>query len=125
MKHIVEVYPFAYHKILGGLRKIDIRPYSKRLHEVNVGDTIEYVNVETKESVVRVVKGIALFENFDTLIKMLDPTLIGYSDRDEIRVRIERMYSKKEEHEYGVCAFFIDEPDVKRLMKLNALERSA
>ena len=47
MKHLIEVYPFAYHKILGGQRKIDLRLYLKRFHNIRVGDTIEYVNAET------------------------------------------------------------------------------
>lgn len=122
---IIEVYPFAYHKILGGQRKIDIRPYTERLHSLRVGDMIEYVNAETQTRVMREVKGIALFDTFDTLIKMLPAELIGYQSKEEIRVRIERMYSKQEQCEYGVCALFIDEPNIRRMMKFDHLERSA
>lgn len=121
----IEVYPFAYHKILGGERKIDIRPYTERLHYLRVGDVIEYVNAETHNRLAREVKGIALFENFDTLIKMLPAEMIGYQSKEEIRVRIERMYSKDEQDRCGVCALFIDEPNMRRMMKFNRLERSA
>lgn len=124
-KVIISVYPFAYNKILGGQRKIDIRPYTKGLHQLRVGDTIEYVNLETKSTLTREIKGIALFENFDTLINLLDPQMIGYSNREEIRLRIERMYSKREQCEFGVCALFIDEPSIRRMMKINRLERCA
>lgn len=122
---MIEVYPFAYNKILGGQRKIDIRPYTERLHSLRVGDMIEYVNAETQTRVAREVKGIALFDSFDTLIKMLPAELIGYSSKEEIRVRIERMYSKYDENEHGVCALFIDEPDVRKLMKFDNVARSA
>lgn len=122
---MIEVYPFAYHKILGGQRKIDIRPYTERLHKLRVGDMIDYVNAEDQAHTIREIKGIALFDTFDTLIKMLPPEMIGYRNREEIRVRIERMYSKKEQSEYGVCALFIDEPDVRKMMKFNYMERSA
>lgn len=121
----IEVYPFAYHKILGGQRKIDIRPYTERLHSLRVGDMIEYVNAETQTHISREIKGIALFDTFDTLIKMLPAELIGYQSKEEIRVRIERMYSKQEQCEYGVCALFIDEPNIRRMMKFDHLERSA
>ena len=124
-KKIIRVYPFAYNKILGGQRKIDIRPYTPQLQTLRVGDMLEYVNLETQNSVAREIKGIALFDNFDTLIRMLPPEMIGYADREEIKVRIERMYTKEEEEQYGVCALFIEEPSVKRLMKINSLERSA
>lgn len=124
-KLTINVYPFAYNKILGGQRKIDIRPYVRALHSLRVGDTVEYVNLENKTSLVREVRGIALFDNFETLISMLDPELIGYSSREEIRLRVERMYSKKQQCEYGVCALFLNELNVARLMKLNHLERTA
>ena len=81
MKHLIEVYPFAYHKILGGQRKIDLRLYLKRFHNIRVGDTIEYVNAETKSCLLREVKGIALFQDFKTLIDMLPPEMIdGYTN---------------------------------------------
>lgn len=124
-KKIIRVYPFVYNKILGGQRKIDIRPYTPQLQTLRVGDMLEYVNLKTQNSVAREIKGIALFDNFDTLIRMLPPEMIGYADREEIKVRIERMYAKEEEEQYGVCALFIEEPSVKRLMKINSLERSA
>lgn len=124
-KQIIRVYPFAYHKILDGQRKIDVRPYYRALHDVKVGDMIEYINIETQESVIREVKGIALFNDFNTMIKMLSPELIGYQTREEIKLRIERMYPQSEQDEFGVCALFIDEPSVRRMMKLNSLERAA
>lgn len=105
MKHLIEVYPFAYHKILGGQRKIDLRLYLKRFHNIRVGDTIEYVNAETKSCLLREVKGIALFQDFKTLIDMLPPEMIGYHDREEIRLRVERQYSKEEQQNtaYAPC----------------------
>lgn len=125
VKQIIEVYPFAYHKIIGGQRKIDIRPYTKRLHNLRVGDILEYTNIETQASIAKEIKGIALFRDFDTLINMLPAEMIGYNSKEEIRIRIERMYSRQEECEYGVCALFIGEPSVRRMMKFNNLERTA
>ena len=123
-KHKIEVYPFSYNKIVGNIRKIDIRPYKKYLHNVGVGDMIEYINVETKDATIREVKGVALFDSFDTMLEMLPYKLIGYDNKNEIKVRIERMYTNGDE-ENGVMAIFIDEPKVKRLVKFRALDRSA
>ncbi len=124
-KQIIEVYPFAYHKIMEGQRKIDIRPYTKRLHRLRIGDIVEYTNIETQATVAKEIKGIALFRDFDMLIDMLPPKMIGYDNKEEIHVRIERMYSRQEERECGVCALFIGDPDLRRMMKFNHLERSA
>ncbi len=125
MKHLIEVYPFAYHKILGGQRKIDLRLYLKRFHNIHVGDTIEYVNAETKSCLLREVKGIALFKDFKTLIDMLPPEMIGYNNREEIHLRVERQYSKEDQEKYGACALFLAEPDARTLARMNFLERSA
>jgi len=117
-KKTIRVYPFSYNKILGGVRKIDIRPYTKGLQSLRVGDVVDYVNIETGNVISREIKGIALFPDFDTLIRMLPPEMIGYSDREEVRVRVERMYSLAEQKEYGVCALFIEEPSVRKEMKM-------
>ena len=117
-KRTIRVYPFSYNKIIGGVRKIDIRPYYKSLQSLRVGDTITYVNIETGQETTREIKGIALFPDFETLIRMLPPEMIGYSDREEIRVRIERMYTLEEQKEFGVCALFIEEPSIKMQMKV-------
>lgn len=124
-KQVIRVYPFAYHKIVGGQRKIDIRPYVPTLHELKIGDMIEYVNVETNTSVMREIKGIAVFSDFDTMIKMLPPEFIGYQTREEVKLRVERMYPNSDQTEGGVCALFIEEPNVKRMMKLSSLQRVA
>lgn len=121
----LKVYPFAYNKILGGQRKIDIRPYTPSLHELRVGDNVEYVNIETQTSLTREVRGIALFEDFDTAIDMLSPEMIGYNSREEIKARIERMYVREDIQKYGVCALFIAEPSIKHMMKMTHLERIA
>ena len=123
-KYKIEVYPFAYNKIVGNVRKIDIRPCAKNLYDVKIGDVIEYINSETKESVLREVKGVALFDNFDTMIEMLPCKLIGYDNVDEIKLRIERMYTKQEE-KCGVMAIFIDEPVAKRMVKLKSFNKCA
>ena len=124
-KQIIKVYPFAYNKILGGQRKIDIRPYIPQLQALRVGDMLEYHNVETGTTLIREIKGIALFSDFETLIRLLPPEMIGYSNRDEVRVRIERMYTKEDESKYGACALFIEEPDIRQEMKLSRFDRTA
>lgn len=119
----IEVYPFAYSKIANGTRKIDIRPYYGKFHDIQVGDKIDYVNVIDKKKTTRKVTGIAVFDDFDTTLKMLDPELIGYENREEVRVRVERMYSKEDVNKHGVCALFIEIPTVKKPICINNKSR--
>lgn len=124
-KNIINVYPFAYHKIVQGDRKIDIRPYKRAMQEIGIGDVICYTNLETNEEVLRKVKGIALFDDFEAAIEMLDEKLVGYESKDEIRIRVERMYKKEEVDGVGVVAFFIDEVKHGLNLKLKEIQRVA
>ena len=124
-KNIINVYPFAYHKIVQGDRKIDIRPYKRAMQEIGIGDVICYTNLETNEEVLRTVKGIALFDDFEAAIEMLDEKLVGYESKDEIRIRVERMYKKEEVDGVGVVAFFIDEVKHGLNLKLKEIQRVA
>ncbi len=124
-KNIINVYPFAYHKIVQGDRKIDIRPYKRAMQEIGIGDVICYTNLETNEEVLRKVKGIALFDDFEVAIEMLDEKLVGYESKDEIRIRVERMYKKEEVDGVGVVAFFIDEVKHGLNLKLREIQRVA
>lgn len=124
-KNIINVYPFAYHKIVQGDRKIDIRPYKRAMQEIGIGDVICYTNLETNEEVLRKVKGIALFDDFEVAIEMLDEKLVGYESKDEIRIRVERMYKKEEVDGVGVVAFFIDEVKHGLNLKLKEIQRVA
>ena len=124
-KNIINVYPFAYHKIVQGDRKIDIRPYKRAMQEIGIGDVICYTNLETNEEVLRKVKGIALFDDFEVAIEMLDEKLVGYESKDEIRIRVERMYKKEEVDGVGVVSFFIDEVKHGLNLKLKEIQRVA
>ena len=124
-KNIINVYPFAYHKIVQGDRKIDIRPYKRAMQEIGIGDVICYTNLETNEEVLRKVKGIALFDDFEVAIEMLDEKLVGYESKDEIRIRVERMYKKEEVDGVGVVAFFIDEVKHGLNLKQKEIQRVA
>ena len=124
-KNIINVYPFAYHKIVQGDRKIDIRPYKRAMQEIGIGDVICYTNLETNEEVLRKVKGIALFDDFEVAIEMWDEKLVGYESKDEIRIRVERMYKKEEVDGGGVVAFFIDEVKHGLNLKLKEIQRVA
>jgi ASC-1-like (ASCH) protein len=123
-KGLIAVYPFTFNKIVSKERKIDIRPYMPNLRKLTPGMMIDYRNLESGETVTRELKGIAYFGDFESLINMLDPKMIGYTNREEIRVRVERLYQNGEDTKYGACALFIDDPSVKKMMKVHYAERN-
>lgn len=123
MKHILPVAPFTFNKILDRSKKMDIRLFDKKIQQIRLNDTIEYINIENNEKTWSVVRGVAIFENFDSLIDVVPPQLIGYEDKEEIRVRINRMYRQEEQRECFACGLFIEELELNLRDKFRYLER--
>lgn len=123
MKHILPVAPFTFNKILDKSKKMDIRLFDKKIQQIRLNDTIEYINIENNEKTWSVVKGVAIFENFDSLIDVVPSQLIGYDDKEEIRVRINRMYHQEEQRECFACGLFIEELELNLRDKFRYLER--
>lgn len=123
MKHVLHVPPFSFNKIVDKSKKMDIRLFDKRIQKIRLNDTIEYINIDSNEKTWSVVRGVAIFENFDDLIDVVPPQLIGYDNKEEIRLRISRMYSPEEQKEFFVCGLFIEEMDLDLRNKFRYLER--
>ncbi len=123
MKHILPVAPFTFNKILDRSKKMDIRLFDKKIQQIRLNDTIEYINIENNEKTWSVVRGVAIFENFDSLIDVVPSQLIGYEDKEEIRVRINRMYRQEEQRECFACGLFIEELELNLRDKFRYLER--
>lgn len=102
---------------------MDIRLFDKKIQQIRLNDTIEYINIENNEKTWSVVRGVAIFENFDSLIDVVPPQLIGYEDKEEIRVRINRMYRQEEQRECFACGLFIEELELNLRDKFRYLER--
>ncbi len=123
MKHIISVVPFTFNKIADKSKRFDIRLFDKKIQQIRLNDTIEYVNIDTHEKIWCVVRGIAMFENFDSLIDVVPPQLIGYDNQEEIRIRINRLYAADEQKEFFACGLFIEEMELNLREKFRYLER--
>lgn len=107
MKYQMELNEFSYNKIKAG-RKLDIRLFDKKRQSLKIGDIIEYTNMfNPKEHLECKVLGLAVFENFSDLIDCLTPQMIGYSNKEEIMVRVNRAYSPEQQSNFNVVAIFI------------------
>ncbi len=108
MKHHIPVPPFTFNKIYDGVKKVDIRLFDKTTQRIRLGDSILYIDKNSGEDIECQVKGIAMFENFEELIAHIPSQLIGYSNANEIAIRIKRMYPDKYRMSFFATALFID-----------------
>lgn len=108
MKHYIPVPPFTFNKIYDGVKRVDVRLFDKTTQRIRLNDSIVYVDKNSNEEVECLVKGIAMFENFEELTAHIPCHLIGYSNSEEIAVRLNRMYPDKFRLSFFACALFID-----------------
>ena len=107
MKYQMDLGEFSFNKIKSG-RRVDMRLFDKKRQSLKIGDTIEYVNTNNPaERIECQVLGLAVFDNFDSMVECLTPQMMGYDNKNEVLVRLNRAYSKEMQKNFNVVAIFI------------------
>ena len=127
MKYQMELSEFPFNKIRFEGRKVDIRLFDKKRQSLKIGDIIEYINTNNPtERMECKVMGLAFFDNFDNLVDCLGPQMIGYADKREVLLRLNRAYALDEQRKFNVVAIFIrDISSAVREILRDSLERDA
>ena len=107
MKYPMIVHEFSFNKIKNGSRKIGVHLLDKKAQQVKLHDVLEMHNEVTGEKLNCEVTGIAIFDNFSDLIDALTPQALGYDNKEEIMLRLERIYSREQQEELNAVGFFI------------------
>ena len=113
MKYLIDVHEFSFNKIKNGSRKIAIHLFDKNTQKIKIGDILDIHNISNSEHLECYVKGIAIFDNFEDLTDSLTPQALGYDNKKEVMVRINRMFSKELQQNLNSVAFFL-EPQLER-----------
>ena len=107
MKYHLELHEFSFSKIKNGL-KVIIHLYDKNAQRIDTGNILQIHNSSTNESIECIVKGIAIFDNFSDMIDALTPQTLGYDNKQEIMIRINRIFPKELQKKLNCVAFFIE-----------------
>ncbi|MBR1826061.1 MAG: hypothetical protein IJ770_05710 [Alphaproteobacteria bacterium] len=106
-KYQMDLNEFSFNKIRAG-RRIDLRLFDKKRQALKIGDVIEYININNpSEKMECDFLGMAIFENFGTLIDCLTPQMIGYQTKEDLMLRIERIYPSEMQKQFNVAALFL------------------
>lgn len=111
MKYSLSVHEFSYNKIKNGTRKVGVHLFDKKAQQIKLHDTLELCNISTKEKLNCEVLGIAIFDNFSNLIDALTPQALGYTNKEEIMIRLERMYPPIVQKSCNAVGFFLRKTD--------------
>ena len=112
MKYIINVHEFSFNKIKNGARKVAIHLFDKNTQKIDIGDILDIHNSSSSEHLEYLIKGIAIFDNFEDLTDSLTPQALGYDSKEEVIVRTNRMFSEELRQNLNVVAFFL-EPNVE------------
>lgn len=119
MKYPINVHEFSFNKIKNGSRKIAIHVFDKNSQKIKIHDILSIRNISTGENLDCIVKGIAIFDNFSDLTDALSPQSLGYDNKTEVMIRINRMFSTELQSNLNAVAFFLE----PRYEKVNLIER--
>ncbi len=77
--HIMKLKPSPFNKIKDGYKTIELRLYDEKRRMINIGDTIQFVQLETKETLDVIVEDIYIFDTFKDLYENLELLECGYT----------------------------------------------
>lgn len=113
MKHVLPMMMWSFRKLVDGYKKVDLRLFDDERQKIRPNDLIEFECPELGQKALCRVKGFLVFDIFETMIALLPPQPLGYENRDEIRLRIERIYPLEEQRKHGVMGIFVELLDEK------------
>ena len=108
MKHNMKLQNNPFEMIKNGTKTIEMRLNDEKRKKLNIGDTIEFRNIITTETLETLIEDIKAYSTFKELYKNYSKEELGYS-KDEIASPddMEKYYSKEEQEKYGVLAIRI------------------
>ena len=119
MRYFIDAHEFSFNKIKNGTRKVAIHLMDKNTQKIDIGDILNIINKTTDESIECLVKGIAIFDNFSDMTDTLTPEALGYKDKKEVIVRVNRMFSRELQENLNSVAFFLE----TKVDKIRHIER--
>ena len=106
MIHKMRLVKFAFDKIKEGTKDIEVRLYDEKRQLINIGDTIEFECMDTKEIIKVSVIALHRFNTFKELFSHFDNTRLGLSKDEDISI-MNKFYSPEEQQKYGVIGIEI------------------
>lgn len=118
MQYSMAIQGIPFNQIKSGVRKVEMRLLDEKRRKLKLNDIIEFVESRTGEKIYCIVKGLLVFNTFDELIDTLPLEVFGnYTDKDEIKLRIRRLYNDEDTKKYQVVGIFIELDTVHVLEK--------
>ena len=108
MEYKMHLKEKPFFMIKSGKKDIEMRLYDDKRKKIQVGDTIEFSNIETGQVLTTEVVGIHKYSDFDKLYSDFDKSRLGYYDDEQASpTDMAQYYSNEEIQKYGVVGIEI------------------
>ena len=99
VKHEMKLNKEPFESIQAGTKTIELRLNDEKRQLLNVGDVIEFTNIETKEKQSVEVDNLFYYDSFEELYKHFDKVSLGYDANEVANYKDMEQYYNKEEEE--------------------------
>ena len=106
MIHKMKLVDFAFDAIKNGTKDIEIRLNDEKRRLINIGDKIEFTNIDNGDIILVDVINLHHFDSFNDLFDTFPNKRLGLNDTDNASI-MNNFYTKEEEKEYGVLGIEI------------------
>ena len=108
MIHKMNLAPSPFRAISLGKKTIEMRLYDEKRSKINIGDEIEFENIDTNKKIKCEVINLTRYKDFFELYSNFDKTTIGYDENETANAEdMYAYYSPEQIQKYGVLAIEI------------------
>lgn len=108
VKHEMKLNKEPFESIQAGTKTIELRLNDEKRQLLNVGDVIEFTNIETKEKQSVEIDNLFYYDSFEELYKHFDKVSLGYDANEVANYKdMEQYYPQEEQKKYGVVGIKI------------------
>ena len=105
MIHKMKLAPSAFKSIKTGKKTIEMRLYDEKRAKLNVGDEIEFEDIDTHQKIKCTVIRLMRYKDFFELYSNFDKVAIGYKENETASAEdMYAYYSFEQIKKYGVLA---------------------
>lgn len=103
MEHKMKLNNGPFNMIKNGKKDIEMRLYDEKRQQIKKGDTIEFTNIISNETIKYVVKELHIYDSFEKIYQIFDKERLGYQQEEDANYTdMEQYYSKNDIEKYGV-----------------------
>ena len=106
MEHKMRLVDFAFKAIKNGEKDIEVRLNDEKRQLIEIGDTITFEHVDTKELLKVEVINLHHFSTFEELFNKFDHKRIGVKEDDDASL-MDSFYTREEQEKYGALGIEI------------------